>query len=83
MCIRDSDGAMGTLLQSRGLSPGELPESWNVTHPEVLLDIHRAYCAAGADILLSNKMCIRDRLSTLVERQRHQYRQRGMLFGRQ
>ena len=48
------DGAMGTLLQSRGLGPGELPESWNVTHPEVLLDIHRAYCAAGADILLSN-----------------------------
>ena len=36
------DGAMGTLLQSRGLSPGELPESWNITHPEVLRDIHRA-----------------------------------------
>ena len=41
------DGAMGTLLQSRGLSPGELPESWNITHPEVLRDIHRAYRAAG------------------------------------
>ena len=48
------DGAMGTLLQSRGLSPGELPESWNITHPEVLRDIHRAYRAAGADILLAN-----------------------------
>ena len=48
------DGAMGTLLQSRGLGPGELPELWNVTHPEVLLDIHRAYLDAGADILLAN-----------------------------
>lgn len=48
------DGAMGTLLQSRGLAPGEVPESWNLTHPEVLLDIHRAYLAAGADILLAN-----------------------------
>lgn len=48
------DGAMGTLLQSRGLGPGELPELWNVTHPDVLLDIHRAYLDAGADILLAN-----------------------------
>ena len=48
------DGAMGTLLQSRGLGPGELPELWNVTHPDVLLDIHHAYLDAGADILLSN-----------------------------
>ena len=30
------DGAMGTLLQSRSLGPGELPELWNVTHPGVL-----------------------------------------------
>ena len=48
------DGAMGTMLQDRGLGPGELPELWNVTHPEVLLDIHHAYLAAGADILLAN-----------------------------
>ena len=48
------DGAMGTLLQSRGLAPGELPELWNITHPEALTDIHCAYRTAGADILLSN-----------------------------
>ena len=45
---------MGTLLQSRGLGPGELPETWNVSHPDVLRDIHRTYAAAGADILLAN-----------------------------
>ncbi len=48
------DGAMGTLLQSRGLGPGELPELWNVTHPGVLSEIHRAYLDAGAEILLAN-----------------------------
>ena len=48
------DGAMGTLLQSRGLGPGELPELWNVTHPGVLSEIHQAYLDAGAEILLAN-----------------------------
>ena len=48
------DGAMGTMLQSRGLGPGELPERWNLTHPDVLLEIHNAYLRAGADILLAN-----------------------------
>lgn len=48
------DGGMGTLLQNRGLKPGELPELWNLTHPDVLIDIHRAYRDAGADILLTN-----------------------------
>ena len=31
------DGGMGTLLQANGLMGGELPELWNLTHPEVLL----------------------------------------------
>lgn len=48
------DGAMGTMLQSHGLGPGELPELWNLTHPEVLREIHSAYRDAGADILLAN-----------------------------
>ncbi len=48
------DGAMGTMLQSRGLGPGALPELWNLSHPDVLRDIHRAYLDAGADILLAN-----------------------------
>ena len=36
------DGGMGTLLQGRGLAAGELPERWNLEHPEVIVDIHRA-----------------------------------------
>lgn len=48
------DGAMGTLLQTRGLKPGELPELWNLTHGEVIEEIHRAYLDAGANILKTN-----------------------------
>ncbi len=48
------DGGMGTLLQQRGLAPGELPESWNLTHPEEVLAIHRDYLAAGADFITAN-----------------------------
>lgn len=48
------DGAMGTMLQKNGLTAGELPELWNLTHPQVIADIHRQYLDAGADILLTN-----------------------------
>ena len=48
------DGGLGSLLQERGLKPGELPETWNLTRPEVLYDIHRTYLDAGADIILAN-----------------------------
>lgn len=48
------DGGLGSLLQERGLKPGELPETWSLTRPEVLYDIHRAYLDAGADIILAN-----------------------------
>lgn len=48
------DGAMGTMLQAVGLGPGEQPEPWNLTHPDVILKIHRSYLAAGADILKTN-----------------------------
>ena len=48
------DGGMGSLLQAKGLKPGELPGIWNVTHPEVLVEIHRAYLEAGADIVTTN-----------------------------
>lgn len=48
------DGGMGTLLQERGLQPGELPESWNLSHAEAVIDIHKAYLEAGADIILAN-----------------------------
>ncbi|HJB94290.1 MAG TPA: homocysteine S-methyltransferase family protein [Candidatus Mediterraneibacter intestinigallinarum] len=48
------DGGMGTLLQEKGLAPGELPEMWNVTHPEEIKTIHRNYIKAGSDIVLTN-----------------------------
>ena len=37
------DGGMGTLLQKQGLVPGELPERWNITHPDIIKSIHRDY----------------------------------------
>ena len=48
------DGGMGTLLQKEGLRPGELPEVWNIEHCEEVQKIHKAYWAAGSDILLTN-----------------------------
>lgn len=48
------DGGMGTLLQEKGLAPGELPETWNMEHPEVITEIHRRYIEAGSDIILTN-----------------------------
>ena len=48
------DGGMGSLLQSSGLTPGEAPEKWNITHPDVICDIHSRYIASGCDILTSN-----------------------------
>ena len=49
-----SDGAMGTQLQKMGLVPGELPESWNILHPEKILEIHRGYLRTGVDFLSAN-----------------------------
>ena len=48
------DGAMGSLLQSRGLPVGELPERWCLTHPDVVREIHREYISAGARIISTN-----------------------------
>ena len=48
------DGAMGTLLQKRGLAPGELPEKWNLTHPETIQEIHKAYYDAGSNVVSAN-----------------------------
>lgn len=48
------DGGMGSLLQEAGLKPGELPGSWNITHPEEMIQIHRDYLDAGADIVTTN-----------------------------
>ncbi len=48
------DGGFGTLLQEAGLQAGELPETWNITHPEVITGINRNYLQAGADIINAN-----------------------------
>ncbi|MCM1055902.1 MAG: homocysteine S-methyltransferase family protein [Bacteroides sp.] len=48
------DGAMGTMLQARGLKMGETPELLNVEKPEMLAEIHREYIEAGADIIYAN-----------------------------
>jgi 5-methyltetrahydrofolate--homocysteine methyltransferase len=48
------DGAMGTELQRAGLRQGECHELWNVTHPERVAAVHRAYVEAGAECLLTN-----------------------------
>ena len=48
------DGGMGTMLQARGLMPGELPERWNKDHPDAIADIHRLYFDAGADVGSAN-----------------------------
>jgi 5-methyltetrahydrofolate--homocysteine methyltransferase len=49
-----SDGAMGTFLHAKGLAPGECPESWCVSHPDVVRGIAEAYIAAGSDIVETN-----------------------------
>jgi len=48
------DGGMGTLLQEKGLAPGELPERWCLTHPGIIADIHKAYLAAGSNAVSTN-----------------------------
>ena len=48
------DGGMGTLLQASGLSAGERPEEWNISHPDVIVDIQRKYFDAGSNVVCSN-----------------------------
>jgi len=48
------DGGLGTLLQERGLRVGEFPETWNLTHPEEIIAVHRQYFEAGSDIVNAN-----------------------------
>ena len=48
------DGATGTYLQSRGLKGGELPELWNLTHPDIISDLYTGFLQAGANIINAN-----------------------------
>ena len=45
------DGGAGTLLQSWGLQAGEKPEMWNITNPDKIIEMHRQYLNAGAEII--------------------------------
>ncbi len=48
------DGGMGTLLQAQGLTAGEHPERWNLSHPDVITNIHKAYFDAGSNVVCTN-----------------------------
>ena len=48
------DGSMGTLLQKQGLKPGEIPEEWNITHPEIITQIHKSYLDVGSNVITTN-----------------------------
>lgn len=49
------DGAMGTLLQERGLTAhGELPDLLNLHDPDAVADIHAGYVRAGAEMITTN-----------------------------
>ena len=49
-----TDGAWGTELQARGLPSGTNPDTWNLTHPERVEEVARAYAEAGSQIILTN-----------------------------
>jgi methionine synthase I (cobalamin-dependent) len=49
-----TDGAWGTELQARGLPPGVVPDTWNLSHPEKVEEVARAYAEAGSQIILTN-----------------------------
>lgn len=49
-----TDGAWGTELQARGLASGDLPDRWNLTNPERVAEVARAYTQAGSQIILTN-----------------------------
>ncbi|MBW2290822.1 MAG: homocysteine S-methyltransferase family protein [Deltaproteobacteria bacterium] len=48
------DGAWGTELQARGLAPGEMPDFWNLSRPDRVEEVARAYVEAGSQIILTN-----------------------------
>src|SRR5690349_17707261 len=49
-----TDGAWATQLQARGLEPGDCPDAWNLSRPEDVEAIARAYVEAGSRVILTN-----------------------------
>ncbi len=59
-----SDGAMGTMLQNKGLKVGECPEEWNITHSAEVYAITEDYLKAGSDMVVTNTFgCSRFKLA--------------------
>ncbi len=48
------DGAMGTMIQAKGIEPGQIPELWNVTEPAAIKDIHRQFLETGVNVIETN-----------------------------
>ncbi|MBI4828578.1 MAG: homocysteine S-methyltransferase family protein [Nitrospinae bacterium] len=48
------DGSMGALLQARGLPAGHAPDLWNLENPDAIVEAHRQYAQAGAELILTN-----------------------------
>lgn len=48
------DGGFGSQLQELGMKAGEIPEYYNIEHPEMIIDIHHRYLKAGADFITTN-----------------------------
>lgn len=48
------DGAIGTMLQAKGLPVGEAPEKWNIVKPEKVGEVHTAYMEARCDVVTTN-----------------------------
>ena len=48
------DGGFGSQLQARGMKAGEIPEYYNIDHPDIIIDIHKQYLKAGADFITTN-----------------------------
>lgn len=49
-----TDGSWGTQIIKRGLQPRECPDSWNLTHPDLVEEVAREYVDAGSRVILTN-----------------------------
>ncbi|MEE8452358.1 MAG: homocysteine S-methyltransferase family protein [Thermoguttaceae bacterium] len=49
-----TDGAWGTQMQQRGLQPGACPDAWNLTDPDLVEEVARAYVEAGSQVIITN-----------------------------
>ena len=78
------DGAMGTELMRKGLELNELADSWNISHPEIIENIHQSYLNAGSEILFTNTFgCHQNRLNDFgLGNQLHHYIHHGVKIAR-